>query len=471
MRRPGEEWRTNRSMGAAAATAAPRPQVGGAPVRAPGQLKAQLADVGRRLIELSSRVGSVRWSLSFIGVLGYIFASTTYRLPIGAASVVLALAGLLFLPGRFRFPPSAAFFSAFLVWAAIGAFASRWPTVAGESLYELAKVALIFLAMVNALRTRSHAWFFMVFFLACFGTHPARGALINYLTGNTIFGRNAWYMGIFSNPNDFGALVLLQLSMAVALLMTERSRLVRLGALFATALFPFLILTTQSRGVFLALSLFVLLSVMGLRRKMRGILVIGALGAALVAISPSGVWERVQGLRNIGNTEDLRTVDEEGSAEQRYLLVQVGLRIAAANPVVGVGLGTIPYANDDISAILGKRDAHNTYITVAAENGIPGLLLFLLLVGSTIWRSRRIRKRVRDSVPGGAEQLRYLELGLICFLVAAIFGSYSKLSFLYVHIALIWALASACEAEDRTARSIVLTDTSAGLGARAPARG
>ena len=462
MTRQPEEWRSRRvpevmTLPAAAGDAVPEPlTVPTAPAPAPFDVPERVRAIGQAIIALGSQVGAVQWSLTFIGVLGYIFASTTFRLPIGAPSVAVALVGIALLPGRLRFPSSAGYFLAFLLWALFGAVMSKWSSVSLETAWELSKVFLIFIAMVNALRTRSQAWFFMVFFLFCFGTHPARGTVINYFTGNTLFGRAGWYMGTFDNFNDLAALTLLQLSMAVALLMTEKWGLVRLGALAGVLIFPFMILVTQSRGVFLALGLFTLLSVLGMKRKMRGIMVLAGLGGVLVLMSPDGVWERLKGLRNLTNTEDLRTVDQEGSAEQRYMLLQAGMQIASANPVLGVGLGTIAYANGDVSDVLADRDAHNTYVTLAAENGIPGLLLFLFLVGGTIMRSRRVRQRVRDTLPNGAEQLRYLELGLICFCAAGVFGSYGRLSFLYVHLALIWALAAACEDEDNRARLLAM---------------
>ena len=462
MTRQPEEWRSRRvpevmTLPAAAGEAVPEPvTVPTTPAPAPFDVRERVRAIGQAIIALGSQVGAVQWSLTFIGVLGYIFASTTFRLPIGAPSVAVALVGIALLPGRLRFPSSAGYFLAFLLWALFGAVMSKWSSVSLETAWELSKVFLIFIAMVNALRTRSQAWFFMVFFLFCFGTHPARGTVINYFTGNTLFGRAGWYMGTFDNFNDLAALTLLQLSMAVALLMTEKWGLVRLGALAGVLIFPFMILVTQSRGVFLALGLFTLLSVLGMKRKMRGIMVLAGLGGVLVLMSPDGVWERLKGLRNLTNTEDLRTVDQEGSAEQRYMLLQAGMQIASANPVLGVGLGTIAYANGDVSDVLADRDAHNTYVTLAAENGIPGLLLFLFLVGGTIMRSRRVRQRVRDTLPNGAEQLRYLELGLICFCAAGVFGSYGRLSFLYVHLALIWALAAACEDEDNRARLLAM---------------
>ena len=73
-----------------------------------------------------------------------------------------------------------------------------------------------------------------------------------------------------------------------------------------------------------------------------------------------------------------------------------------------------------------------------------------------LFRSLSLRRRIKSVLPEGAAQLRYLELGLICFLIAGIWGSYSKLTFLYLHIALIWSLAAACEREVAEARRIVL---------------
>ena len=46
----------------------------------------------------------VRWSLTYIGFLGYIYAITTYRFPIGDVSIVLALIGLLTTKEPIRVP-------------------------------------------------------------------------------------------------------------------------------------------------------------------------------------------------------------------------------------------------------------------------------------------------------------------------------------------------------------------------------
>lgn len=450
MRRAQHGWRTAASWQSVSEPSNdPVPQLA-APE--PGRLSA--AKIWEYMVAVRSRLGSVGWSVALIGVLGYLFAATTYRLPIGTASMIVGIFGLFLLPGGLRFPSSATLFLLFLAWASIGAIFSPWNSVVFDALLELGKVFLIYLVIVNAVRTRSQIWFFMVAFLALYGSHPVRGAIVAYMTGNTYFGRAAWYQGIYSNPNDLAALTLLQLSMAAALLMTERKGLVKLGALLAVFLLPFTILVTQSRGVMIALAVFVAAAVWGHPKKFKILGTIGLLAALAVVVAPAGLWNRIEGLRYATNTSTLNEVDEEGSAAQRWEIWRTGARIARQYPVMGTGLGAYRYANGTASAALGNRDAHSTYLTLWAENGVIGLGLFLIIIGATIARAESVRRRAAPITPAGAVQLRFVEWGLIAFLIAAIWGSYSKLSFLYVHLALIWALADACDTEVAEARRL-----------------
>ncbi len=215
----------------------------------------------------------------------------------------------------------------------MGAVVSPWRGVALTALLDLTKVGLIYLVIVNAVRSRAQIWLFMVMFLAFFGSHPVRGTIINYLTGNTYFGRAAWYRGIFHNPNDMAALALLQLSMAAALLVTERRGIVRLGALFAVLVLPFTIVVTQSRAVLVALAIFVIAAVWGHPKKAKIIGSLTLVAALLVAIAPHGVWERLKGLRYATSTSTLNEVDQEGSAAQRWAIWQTGFRIVKAHPI------------------------------------------------------------------------------------------------------------------------------------------
>jgi len=116
-----------------------------------------------------------------------------------------------------------------------------------------------------------------------------------------------------------------------------------------------------------------------------------------------------------------------------------------------VGLGAYPeihpqYARLVPGSPVRLTDAHSTYILVAAETGIPGLALFLAILVSVFARSMSVRRKVAAAAPNQERQLWYLELGLIGYLLAGLFGSFPMLAFLYVQMALIF---SAAEVVDR----------------------
>jgi O-antigen ligase len=74
----------------------------------------------------------------------------------------------------------------------------------------------------------------------------------------------------------------------------------------------------------------------------------------------------------------------------RASLIAVGIRIAEAHPSRGVGLGGFEHAYSKRTGKTPKKSAsHNTPVTVAAEEGVPGLLIFCWLVGALLlaaWR-------------------------------------------------------------------------------------
>lgn len=89
----------------------------------------------------------------------------------------------------------------------------------------------------------------------------------------------------------------------------------------------------------------------------------------------------------------------------------------------------------------GNRDAHNMYVSLVAETGLPGLVLFVGMLGSVLLRSLRVEQNIRLVAPLEAEQLRILRFGLIAYLIAAIFGSFHRVSFLYLYLAVLWSAA------------------------------
>lgn len=74
----------------------------------------------------------------------------------------------------------------------------------------------------------------------------------------------------------------------------------------------------------------------------------------------------------------------------RASLIAVGIKIAKAHPSHGVGLGGFEHAYSKRTHKKPRQSAsHNTPVTVAAEEGAPGLLLFFWLVGALLLAAYR----------------------------------------------------------------------------------
>jgi O-antigen ligase len=98
----------------------------------------------------------------------------------------------------------------------------------------------------------------------------------------------------------------------------------------------------------------------------------------------------------------------------RYSLVTNGLRIAADHPVGGVGIGGFRHAYAERKHLKGadpkKAASHDTPVTVVAETGVPGLVLFCWLLAAALLLALR---RVGGDFVGRVRLVVGLALGTI----------------------------------------------------------
>ena len=383
----------------------------------------------------------VHWSLSYAALLLYVVVIVTYAVPYGYVIMSVALIGLL-LEARLRLPAFLVLFGALVGLAFLSQFSSLWAPIVREESLEFGKLWLIALVAVCTLRDRPRARLFMLIFLGAFALYPVRGALVNYFVGGySVQGRAIWNY-IYANPNDLAALTLLALSVTAAFFVAEPRGWLRRLSFAGLVVLPILILLTQSRGVFIGLVFFAVVALAGHRNKIR---IAGFAFVVLIAstmVLPSSAWERLGMVKTLGSggVEALDKVNDEGSAGQRYEIWRTSFRIIRDHPVSGIGWSAYPRANALYAPRLGARDTHSTYLNIAAEIGIPGLLLFLLVIGVVATRAELARRRLVRLQPVDALQIRLLLLGLAGFLIAGVFGSYGKLTFLYLHLVLIWVI-------------------------------
>jgi O-antigen ligase len=392
-------------------------------------------------------------ALSWYGLAIFTFFFVTSRLPelFTEFGIYLALLGLMLRPQGVGFPAPLRWAVVFLLWALVTALSAIAPETAWPALIERLKALVIFFVVVNTLRTPQQLRFYILLILVAFVIYPARGTLKNYVTGNTVLGRAVWNK-IYGNPNDLGAITLLMLGLALAIatVKTQDAR-VRKAAAALVPVTLLIILLTQSRAVFLGLLVgFGLPLLARLRKRPSGTAPVLVVLAVIAVLVPGVSWHRLGGITSL--TETIAEADKEGrpparedrldqmasgSARQRFEILKTGLHIAASHPVLGVGIGCYREANGRYAPQLGDRDAHNTYVSLAAEMGFPGLLLWLGLVGSVMVQVRR--RRARLEADDRMIQVLWIERAIIGYLVAGFFGSYAGLTMFYLFLGILWA--------------------------------
>ena len=172
------------------------------------------------------------------------------------------------------------------------------------------------------------------------------------------------------------------------------------------------IIATGSRGGLLcvvAASLVFLL----LMRQAKVILAGAALALTFFLVAPGEYWERMNTITT--NPEEMDT-----SALGRYQNALAGLSIIQDYPLFGTGLQTFPMAKMNYVGqdYVGHRElvAHNTYIQMGSELGLPFLLIFLLMNAWIVWHlMRRSRSLVKED---HGDYVAWVRAGILSALAA-----------------------------------------------------
>ena len=113
------------------------------------------------------------------------------------------------------------------------------------------------------------------------------------------------------------------------------------------------------------------------------------------------------------------------AAGVRVQLTEVGIQTARRYPVFGVGLGDYVrmsrrWVRPDMKQLYHYAprgdNAHNNYLQILVELGLPACLLFLALVGTVAWNAWRLPPE------STSPELTGMSLGLSAFLISAVFS-------------------------------------------------
>jgi probable O-glycosylation ligase (exosortase A-associated) len=311
-----------------------------------------------------------------------------------------------------------------LGWAVITVPFSYWPGGSVSVLVSIyIKSLVVFLLLSHIINTvprlRLIAWGLSVMAIPL-----ALAAVRNYLSGNylqdiapsdvRIQGYDAPLTG---NPNDLALTLNLILPLAIGLFSASRKPGTRAFLLGLIGLIIVAVIATFSRGGFLTLAVIlgIYLVLLCKRRGFGWAIFVLVLLLASTPFLPTSYLNRIA---TITNTE----ADTSGSAQERWTYMLAATKFTLTHPVVGTGVGMNVLALNQMHGPAWK-EVHNVYLQYAMELGIPGFVLFLMLLRGCLKSTGEVRRRFAGRPE--RQDLFYLSEGiwvsLIAFAVAALF--------------------------------------------------
>ncbi len=235
---------------------------------------------------------------------------------------------------------------------------------------EFIKAVLIFLVLVNVMRTR---WRLLgMFWLSMsIGLYLSFSVLEDYQNGVLKLEGTRVAVdigGLFGNPNDMALHLVTMLPIAIALGIATKNMLMRAVYFLMASFFAAGIVITSSRGGFLGLlAVFAVMAwKIGRKYRVRVTLLSLVVGLVGIVVAPGNYGIRILSIFFPG-------LDQYGSSTQRSALLKRSILVTIRNPW-GIGIGNFP--------VVGQRNlvSHNAYTQVSSELGVLGLFLYLLFL-------------------------------------------------------------------------------------------
>jgi O-antigen ligase len=264
------------------------------------------------------------------------------------------------------------------------------------------------------------------------------------------------FQGPIGDPNYFGQILMIGVPLGFMLAATERAGLKRKLAVACTGLTVAGIVLTYSRGAVVALA-FVLIGLVLLRHVKAHHLLVFVIALTVVVLSIPSYRARVTSIGSVkgasaeaGSTQ----ASSDQSVRARSTEMRAALLAVSDHPIFGLGPSAFPLNYQHYALQVGgeihekikfgakkgqtpERQAHDIFLSVAADLGLVGLSLFLAMIAMTfrgLSRARRFAMRVGDAAGAGLTS-GYL-LALVGFLTTGLFLSLAYERYYWLLLAL-----------------------------------
>jgi putative inorganic carbon (HCO3(-)) transporter len=366
-------------------------------------------------------------------------------LPLSQWVAIAMLVGLVLTMGRERLmtiKPQTVLLLLLAGWITLSTLQALMPELAENIYGQYWKAILMSVLATGLVRDRKRLRLLLLLIVFSIGFLGAKRGLFGLVRGGVRFDDGPG--GFMSDNNSFALALNMILPLLVGFAIVEKQKIVRIAAAVAAALCMLTILFTFSRG-----GLLTLLVVGGLLvwRSQRRLLVAGLLALGLcgfLLFSSDKISQQY-----VERAQSIQDYEEDGSAQGRLNAWTTSWRVFLDYPWTGVGPNNLIVVYQRYSPVEERfRVAHNAYLQLLSECGLPALLLFLGAIGVTWWRLQLLRGQT--ALPWVEVQARMFQISITGFLVGSMFlnTAYSELIYYLIGLSVGLEVVARSEAEE-----------------------
>lgn len=329
-----------------------------------------------------------------------------------------------------------------LIWIAMTTVTSELPLVSLKFLLtKLWFIIPIYFFGYVFFKKEKYIYWFLGLFIAALSV-----AVLYTLVNHAMYGFDEetghWVMWpFFKDHTSYGAILALIYPIFFGFLFRKESGpLLKATMVFLILLFGFAILMSYTRAAWLSLlGALVVYLLIRFKVRFKYLLMLGMVAGVYVALSWTAIMHSMEKNSAEHATEDqmeriesMTNITTDASNLERLNRWSCAIRLWQERPVLGWGPGTyaMVYApfqlasqKTIISTNSGNRgNAHSEYLGPLSEQGLPGMLLMIILVGWIIYTGITLHIRL----PQGDEKMLtlVLTLGLITYFTHGILNNY-----------------------------------------------
>lgn len=316
------------------------------------------------------------------------------------------------------------------------------PLFAGNMLdadYEIGHISKIFLftiVMILLVNTKERLRWVVLVTAGSLGLLAVKGAVFGLRTSGEarVWGPPDSFL---SDNNAFGLALNMCLPLLFFLAGQEKRKWVRVAIWITFASTILVILLTYSRGALLGLGVVLTALMLKSRHKVVGAFFMVIVAFFVLSFAPEA-WMQRMGRFFSGDLDE--------SAQQRLVSWETSWNFAHDYPLTGGSFDVLPnvqvfqrYQPRPLPLGFLSSGPHSIYFQLLADQGFPGLGLFIFLIGSCYWSLWRIRVAAR-TIPTANYLVSYaqmVEVSILGFMVSGAFLGFVYLDVIYEMIGLV----------------------------------